>query len=289
MTQKVYLNDTIIDATKAAISIADTGLLYGSGLFETMRSYNTKVFALDDHLDRLFNSIKTLNIHNTYDRQTITDAIYSLLQCNALDNARIRLTLTSGPLSSDTENPQPTLLITATALTPYPKQYYDKGIVATLCQYRQNPHDPLSAHKTLCYFSRILALKTAHQKGGAESLWFTTDGRLAEGCISSVFLIKDSQLLTSTLDTPILPGITRNIICRLAKQNSIPLLEKDSSIDDTLSADEMFITNSIMEVMSVSCLEKHTYNEGKVGKITKQISQLYKKEIENECGIQNES
>ena len=286
MSEKVFINNELVDIDKAVISIKDAGFLYGAGLFETMRSYNGTVFALDDHLDRLFASIEALSINNTYSREDISDAIDSVLAINNLTNARIRLTITSGSIAIETDHPQTTLLVTASNLTPYPKQYYEKGIMVILSPYRQNPYDSTSSHKTTSYFSRILTLNLAHQKRGTEAIWFTTNGFLAEGCISNVFLVKDSAIQTPTLETPVLPGITRKIICQLAHDNSIELIEKDITIDDTLSADEVFITNSIMEVMPVNSLEKHLYNNGKVGEVTKKIAALYKQLVENQCGAE---
>ena len=99
MTEKVFLNDRLVDIDKACISVTDSGFLYGAGLFETMRSYNGVVFALDDHLDRLFFSARSLSINNTYDKKSITDAIYKVLKANKLKDARLRLTLSGGPMS----------------------------------------------------------------------------------------------------------------------------------------------------------------------------------------------
>ncbi|GAH58364.1 unnamed protein product, partial [marine sediment metagenome] len=232
MPEKVFLNDKLVDINKACISVTDSGFLYGAGLFETMRSYDGVVFALKDHLDRLFFSAGCLSINNPYNRKYLTDAIYKVLQANKLTDARLRLTLTNGPMSESEEHRKPTLLITATKLRPYPAEYYKKGIMVVLCPFRQNPNEPTCGHKTTSYFSRMIALNSAHQKRASEALWFTTDNRLAEGCISNVFLVKDSVLYTPSIETPILAGVLRKTVCQIAIKNSIKLVEKDLCIDD---------------------------------------------------------
>ena len=127
--EKVFLNDKLVDIGKASVSVTDGGLLYGMGLFETMRSYNGVVFCLKDHLDRLFFSASSLSINNTYDRKYISDAIYKLLKANKLTDARLRLTLSSGPMSQPDQAPKQTLLITVAKFTPYPNDYYKKGVL----------------------------------------------------------------------------------------------------------------------------------------------------------------
>ncbi len=283
MPEKVFLNDKLVDINKACISVTDSGFLYGAGLFETMRSYDGMVFALKDHLDRLFFSAGCLSINNPYNRKYLTDAIYKVLQANKLTDARLRLTLTNGPMSESEEHRKPTLLITATKLRPYPAEYYKKGIMVVLCPFRQNPNEPTCGHKTTSYFSRMIALNIAHQKRASEALWFTTDNHLAEGCISNVFLVKDSVLYTPSIETPILAGVSRKTVCQIAIKNSIKLVEKDLYIEDVLTADEIFMTNVIMQIMPVNAVEKHTVGNGKVGIMTKRLQKSFDELVESQC------
>jgi len=284
MAEKVFLNDDLVDIDKACISVTDSGFLYGAGLFETMRSHNAVVFALRDHLDRLFFSAGILSINIPYDRGHITDAISRVLRANELTDARLRLTLSSGPMT-ESEQRKPTLLITATQLRPYPPEYYKNGVMVVLCPYRQNPTDPTYGHKTTSYLSRMIALNLAHQKRAAEALWFTTDNRLAEGCVSNVFLVKDSVLYTPPIKTPVLAGVARKTVCQIAFGQSIELVEKDLSIDDVLGADEIFLTNVIMLVMPVVKVEKHTVGDGTVGPMAKELKARFDAIIEKECQV----
>ena len=275
--KKVFLNDRIIDADEAVIDASDGGFLYGAGLFETMRASNGAVFALEDHLDRLFTSAEKLKINIQGDKKFIADAVYETLIANELKNARIRLTATSGAINA--AQPEPTLLVTAVNFEPYPKEYYDKGVMVILNSYRQNPQDVLAGHKTTNYFSRISALDFAHQKHAAEALWFTTEGFLAEGCVSNIFLVKNSIVCTPSLKIGILPGIARKTILNLAGENSIRAEEKELVIDDLLTADEVFMSNVIMQLLPVTNVEAHQVGDGKVGTVTKRIAELFKDKV----------
>ena len=142
--EKVFLNDKLVESDKACVSVTDSGFLYGAGLFETMRAYDGVVFSLKDHLDRLFFSAGSLSmpIEETYDRKYITDAIYKLLEANNLTEARLRLTVTSGPMAREGEQQKPTLLITVTELAAYPDEYYKNGVMVVLSPFRQNVAEP---------------------------------------------------------------------------------------------------------------------------------------------------
>ncbi|KPL24377.1 MAG: hypothetical protein AMJ75_03870 [Phycisphaerae bacterium SM1_79] len=283
MVETVFLNDRLVDIDKACISVTDSGFLYGAGLFETMRSCNGVVFALADHLDRLFLSSSSLSINNPYDREYITGAIYKVLRANKLTDARLRLTLTNGPMAASEQQRKPTLLITAAKFRSYPPEYYKKGVLVVLCPFRQNPSEPTCGHKTTSYFSRMIALNLAHQKRAAEALWFTVDHRLAEGCISNVFLVKDSVLYTPPIETPVLAGVARKTVCQIALRDSISLTEKDLAIDDVLGAEEIFLTNVIMQVMPIIQVEKHTVGDGKVGPVTKRLQKSFDELVEHQC------
>ena len=281
--EKVFLNDKLVDTSKAKISVTDGGLLYGAGLFETMRACNGVVFGIEDHLERLFASAEKLSINNTYTKKQITDTVYKLLEANKLSEARLRLTLTSGSVSAKQQQLKSTLLITATKFQPYPAEYYQKGVLVVLTDYRQNLNNPTDGHKSLNYLPRITALNEARMKMAAEALWFTVDNKLAEGCISNVFLVKDNVIYTPVIETPVLPGIARKAVIEIAKKNKIELIEKDLYIENLLAADEIFMTNVIMQVLPVTKVEKHTVGEGKVGAVTEKMMKLFNKFVKQKC------
>jgi branched-chain amino acid aminotransferase len=279
---KVFLNDRLMDEDQACVSVGDGGLLYGAGLFETLRSSAGTVFRLDDHMARLFASAAKLSVGLTFDAAYVAKAIDAVLQANGLQEARLRVTVTTGPVSAPEEARRPTLLVAATALQGYPDEYYKKGVRVILCPYRQNPTDPLTGHKSTSYFPRMLALRQAVASGAAESLWFTPNGALAEGCVSNVLLIKAGAIATPPLSTPVLPGIARKTVAEIAEAASIEWNERPLTIDDLLGADEVCITNVIMKVLPVTSIEKHTVGEGLVGDVTRRLLAAFNERIEEQ-------
>ena len=273
--EKVFLNGQVVSAAKASVTVTDSSYLYGIGLFETMRAVNGTIFRLADHLQRLNSSAETLAIANSYSDEQIAQAIDEVLTANKLSDARLRLQVSNGPIGAD-GTAATNLLVTAAEFTPYPAEYYEKGIRVTLTDFRQNPKDPFCGHKTTCFGPRLTALKNAHEKLATESLWFTTENFLAEGSISNVFLVKDGVLFTPPVQTPILPGIARKTVIEIAEAENISYHEQPLQVADLLAADEVFLTNVIMEVLPVTAIEAHTVNDGKLGKITKTIAKKYK-------------
>ncbi len=283
MPEKAFLNDSLIDLDEARVSVTDSGLLYGAGLFETMRSRNGVVFRLADHLDRLFFSAQALSIIHSYGKEHVRAATDALLKANGLADARLRLTLTGGPLAQSEEQRQATLVITATEFKPYPSDYYRTGVMVILCPFRQNTTDPTYGHQTTSFLPCLLALNLARQRRAAEALWFTQDNRLANGCLSSVFLVKNSILYVPPMEAPALADPARRVIRELAQQQSIELSEKDLYIADVLEADEIFLANVVMEVLPVVGVERHTVGEGRVGPVTQRLSEAFAQTIEQEC------
>lgn len=274
-TEKVYLNGKIVDAETAAIPVTDSSYLYGIGLFETMRAVGGRVFRLGEHLRRLNDSAAVLSIFNDYTDERIEQVIGELLEANGVTESRMRLELSNGPIQPD-GRAATNLLITAAPFTPYPADYYDKGVRVILTDYRQNGKDPFAGHKTTCYGPRLTALKDAHEKLAAEALWFTTENALAEGCISNVFLVRDGVLYTPPVNTPVLPGVARKTVLEIAEAENIPCFEQPLRIEDLLAAEEVFLTNVIMEMLPVVAIEAHTVGNGKPGAMAEKFGKLFK-------------
>ncbi len=278
---QVYLNDSILDAKDATVSASDGGFLYGVGLYEILRTDGGRIFALSDHLDRLLTSATALAIACPFDKPALESAIRRVLQANELTDARIRLTLTAGSISEG-DFPQPTLLITASPQSAYPQDYYRNGVRVALADFRQNPFDPTTGHKTTSFLSRLTALNRAMKKGCFEAIWFTPAGVLAEACMSNVFLVKDSALLTPRIETPVMPGIARKHVLHLAEQNHIPHQQTDLTISDLLSAQECFLTSVSVKLLPVVGIEAHTVGDGKVGPVTKKMTEALDRLVASE-------
>lgn len=287
MPDHVYLNGSILPSSEAMVSPFDAGFTHAAGLFETMRVYNGRVFRLAEHVARLNRSATRLAMNVAVDAEAIATGITELLIANELDEARIRVVATPGsvPRIGSTDEPSPpTTLITATPPNEYPTEMYETGFRVCISPYRQTRHDPLAGHKTLAYFPRLLSMKDAAERRCNESLWFTTDNLLAEGAVCNVFIVKDGAIATPGLETPVLPGTTRNAVIEIAKSNGIPCEECEIDIETLLAADEVFLTGSVLEIMPVTSIEKHQVGTGLPGVTTRRLAACYCKLIEKECG-----
>ncbi len=281
MSDFVYLNDGLVEASEARVSVFDAGLQHGVGLFETMRSYGGKVFRLEDHIERLYRSATALNLTISQTREKMTAGVGDVLEANGLQDARLRLTMTSGNIKNiDIDNlPTSTLLIAATELRAYPEELYRHGMRTIITGYKQNPEDPTTGHKTTNFFSRLMALQQAQGMKTGEAIWFTTVNQLAEGSISNIFLVHKGKLLTPSLDTPVLPGVTRKAVLELAGENGIECEEKLLAVKDLLEAEEVFLTNSIMELMPVQSVEAHKVGDEKPGPVYQKLHELYRQAV----------
>lgn len=281
MSEKVYLNGELLDSAKASVSVWNPSFLQGVGLFETLRTYGGRPFRLDIHIDRLTMSATHFKMPIAEVTGLIPEAVRTVLDANRLSDARIRITVT--PPAPTDPDARPVLLVTAQAVAGYAPELHEKGMTVLLCtDYRQSSLDPLTGHKTTSYFPRLAALRVAHERGCGESLWFTPQNQLAEGCISNVFLVKGGRLRTPPLETPVLPGITRNAVLRLAAEAGIDAGEASCTVDDLLDADEVFLTNAIMEVMPVTHIERKPIGNEKPGAITVQLLGAYRKAAQRE-------
>jgi branched-chain amino acid aminotransferase len=289
VAERVFLNDRIVDADKACISPSDAGLLHGVGLFETIRVYAGRAFRLDQHIERLLNSAAALDLVLRHSDEAIREAAAAVIDANKVVDGRMRITVTGGPLPTigpDGEGcpspPQSTLLVAAAADAGYPADFYNDGMAVATAAARVNPADLTVAHKTLNYWPRLLTLQASRQQHCGEALWFTIDNRLAEGCVSNAFLVAGGRVLTPSLDTPILPGIARATVLEICRDESIPAEEASISRDDVAAADEVFLTNSVMEVMPIVQVERRTIGDGKPGPITRRIAELYRDLVKTE-------
>jgi branched-chain amino acid aminotransferase len=286
VTTTAYLNGEFVSEDEAKVSASDGGLLHGAGLFETMRAENGRVFRLERHIERLRRSAAALLRPIQRGQLPGEDVFCELLRRNGMLTARVRLTVTSGamrPRSRDAE-PEPGILVSATKLAGYPPEYYRKGVTVMISPHKQSPSDPVAGHKTTAYLPRLLGLRRAQQAGCMEALWFTTENRLAEGSISNVFIATQGVLRTPPLDTPVLPGIARTTVLEIAGQDGIDVHQEPLTVNDLLDADEVMLTNAIMQVVPVIRVERHDIGNGKVGPIAQRLLEGYRTLVKKECG-----
>jgi branched-chain amino acid aminotransferase len=284
MREWVSLNGRLMPADRAQISVFDSGLMQGIGLFETMRAYHGRVFRLDRHLDRLFNSARRLGWSVVPDSDDLRENVEQVVGATEHEDTRVRLTVTTGTLRpTEQETPELTVIATASPGAKYPTECYTRGVTVLVPGYRQGRQDPTAGHKTTSYFSRLASLREVHARGGFEALWLTYDDRVAEGSISNVFAVRSEQVLTPPLDAPVLPGITRATVMELAVELGIPIREQALTLEDLVEADEVFLTSSLMEIIPVVRVGREAIGHEKPSDTTMQLYEAYGQLVEREC------
>ncbi len=250
---RVYLNGEFVERDAATISAFDRGLLYGDGLFETVRAYGGVPFALNEHLDRMAGSAAFLGILFP-GKAVLVEAVGELIDRNGLADAYVRITLTrgehTGTLVPD-PSARPTLLVEARPLQPYPDALYRHGADVVISAHRHESSSPIRAHKTANYLPNILAKQEAAERGALEVVLLDPAGIVCECATSNLFCVIDGVLHTPPLDLNILPGITRRTVMGLARKAGVDVREERFTADILRSASEVFLTNSLMELLPV--------------------------------------
>lgn len=285
MRHWVSINGTLMPAEEARVSVFDSGFMQGIGLFETMRAYNGRIFRLQQHIDRLIASARTLSWTVVPDADDLHENVRQVLAPHAGADARVRLTVTTGSLhATAADTPQLTIVATLAPADKYPDECYTRGVTVVASECRQCRGDATVGHKTTSYFARLASLRAAHAQSAFEALWFTPEGFVAEGAISTVFVVRDEQLLTPPLDTPVLPGITRAAVFELAVELDVPVREAPLKLDDLLASEEMFLTNSMVELVPVVRIGRQAIGNEKPGDVTRKLAIAYGDLIDRESG-----
>lgn len=276
----VYVNGKILPAKDAVISVFDHGFLYGDGIYETLRVYDGAVFKLDEHLARLFRSAVLIGLFMPIDIDHLKIAIYETLIANLLRNAYVRVNISrgKGPIGHDPDLcAEPTIVIFAEDFKAYPKEFYNSGLHLIISAVRRNDKGALNPQiKSLNFLNNILAKIEAKRNNAHEALMLNADGNLTEGTISNLFFYRNKTLCTPSIDCGILDGITRGMILDLASREGIRVHEGNFTQKDIYAAEEVFITNTTMEVMPVSMVDDRRFA---VGKMSKFLRTLYQQEL----------
>lgn len=295
----VWFNGAYIEEEAAGVTLRDAGLLHAAGVFTTMRAYDGRIYRLMDHLKRLRASCDALFIPLTFQDEELVEIANELLRRNQLAEARMRFTVTRGEIQQDPVHGvriDPTVFLTATQTEPYPAEFYEKGItVVVVDEQKLNPYDFQAGHKTLNYMSRLAALRQANQNNAVEALWFNVHNYLQSGSISNVFLVKNGVLITPPTPedlqdvqlrdampykrSAVLPGVTRGRVLALAEEMGIETRLAAIDIAMLLEADEVFITNSMMNVLPVCRVERRAIGNDKPGAITQRLGDAIRADI----------
>lgn len=279
MSIAVFINGQYYPKAEAKISVYDHGLLYGDGVFEGMRSYNGNVFRHDEHIDRLYDSARSILLEIPMEKEALKQAVNDTLKKNNLVDAYIRLLVTrgAGELGLDpakTENPQ--VVIITDHIKLYPQELYDNGLkIITAATIRNHPAALSPRIKSLNYLNNIMAKIEGIQAGCAESLMLNHKGEVAECTGDNIFIVRGGALYTPPIDAGILEGITRNAVIELAEKAGIQVQQIPYTRYDIYVAEECFLTGSAAEVIPVIEVDKRSIGDGKVGPITKQLHKAF--------------
>ena len=279
MTFKVYINGQLFDKEDAKISVYDHGLLYGDGVFEGLRSYSGKVFRMQQHLDRLWDSAKAIWLEIPMTKEAMAKAIVDTLAVNNLKDAYIRLVVTRGvgALGIDPNRcGAPQVIIITDLIQLYPKELYENGLeIITASTIRNHPQALSARIKSLNYLNNILAKIEGLQAGCQEALMLNHLGQVAECTADNIFLVKKGEVFTPPVDAGILEGVTRDAVIDLAHEAKIPMHEQTVTRHDVYIADEVFLTGSGAEIIPVVKVDSRVIGDGKPGPITRELTKRF--------------
>jgi branched-chain amino acid aminotransferase group I len=274
------------------VSVFDHAFLYGYGLYETMRAYHGKIFLLERHIKRLLKSAGIIELGQKLAGIDLAKACVDTLDANNLGDARVRLTVSNGESDAvpwSGAGGTPNVVITARPYTPFSEEKYSQGFRVGIASVRRCCQSVVSSMKSVNYLASVMARMEAAAHGLDEALLLNDDGYIAEGGGCNVFFVRSSKLVTPSLNSGILPGVTREVVTELAGERGISVTEGTVGLAIIKQCDEAFVTNAMIEMMPVTTVrdasgQAVTIGGGKTGKVTQQLMQAYKERVERETG-----
>jgi len=276
---KVYINGKFFEKADAKVSVFDHALLYGDGVFEGIRVYSGKVFRLTEHLDRLYESARSICLEIPLSHQQLADAVQSTVRINNKHDGYIRLIVTrgAGSLGIDPRRcSDPQVIIIVDDISMYPPELYENGLdIITASTIRNHPNALNPRIKSLNYLNNILGKIEAARAGCLEAIMLNVNGEVAECTADNIFFVKHGELRTPPTHAGILEGITRNTVMDLAHQAGIPVREMTLTRHDVYAADECFLTGTGAEIIPVVKCDSRPIGTGKPGPITRQLRERF--------------
>jgi len=283
---KIFMNDQLVEAAEAKVSVFDHGLLYGDGIFEGIRLYDGCVFKLDEHLERLEYSAKAIMLDMPWSRQEIADAVCETCRANGLRDGYIRLVVTRGvgSLGLSIKNcDKPQMIVIADKIQLYPEEYYEKGLeIITVPTRRINAAALPPTVKSLNYLNNILAKIEAQHLGYHEAIMLNDQGYVAECTGDNVFVIHKGELITPSASAGALKGITRDTALSIAEELGVPWREANVTRYDIWVADELFLTGTAAEIIPIVKVDARQIGEGQPGPITAKFLESFRKRVSKE-------
>jgi len=279
MALKIWLDDKLVDEPDAKISIFDHGLLYGDGVFEGIRVYNGRVFELQTHIRRLYESAKVIRLEIPMTKDKLISAVEKTVEANKVVDGYIRLVVTRG-IGTLGLNPfvceNGRLFIIADSIQLYPEELYEKGMkIISATTVRNHPLAIPPQVKSLNYLNNILAKIEALDNNVPEAIMYNHEGYVAEATGDNVFIVRDGVIYTPPAEAGALPGITRAVVIRLAKEEKLDVVEKNLTRFDLYVCDEFFLTGTAAEVIGIVEIDGRTIGAGRPGPITKLLRKKF--------------
>src|SRR3954467_15185675 len=268
----IFLDGKFVPQSEAKVSVFDHGLLYGDGIFEGIRFYNGRVFRLEEHTDRLWDSARSICLEIPMSKEAMTEALLETIRRNDLREGYIRQIVTRGVGNlglNPTQCKRPSVIIIATTISLYPKEVCERGLSVVTCATRRTNAAALNpAVKSLNYLNNVMARIEANLAGADEALMLNDAGNVAECTADNVFVIKKGQIFTPPISAGALRGITRSVAFEVAEQMGMEIKETDISRHDVFVADECFLTGTAAEVSPVVKADGRPIRTGQPGSIT---------------------
>ncbi|MEY5027364.1 MAG: branched-chain-amino-acid transaminase [Verrucomicrobiota bacterium] len=272
---KIYIDGAFYPEPEAKVSVFDHGLLYGDGIFEGIRFYEGRVFRLQEHLERLYDSAKAIALKIPLTLEEMQEATLETIRQNGLRDGYIRLLVTRGKgnlgLSPD-RCPKASVIIIADKIQLYPAEKYEKGMVMVTCATRRaTPAALLPAVKSLNYLNNIMAKVEASHAGADEGVMLNEQGYIAECTGDNLFVVKRGVVTTPPDYAGALCGINRGVVLEICQELGIPTREAEMTRYDVYTADECFLTGTAAEVIAAIVLDTRPIGTGRPGPVTERI------------------
>ena len=284
---QIYIDGEFFDQAEARVSVFDHGLLYGDGVFEGIRFYNGRVFKMDEHMERLWESARSICLEIPIPRQEMDEALLETIRQNDLRDGYVRLIVTRG-VGNLGLNPahckQPTVIIIASTVALYPEELYQRGLtVVSVATRRMGPATLNPAIKSLNYLNNVLARIEANLANANEALMLNDAGNIAECTADNVFIVKRGQIMTPPITAGALRGVTRSVVFDIAHELGIKISEPELTRHDLYIADEAFLTGTAAEVIPMIKVDGRLIGDGTPGPITKRTIARFR-ELTGETG-----
>ncbi|MDA1192651.1 MAG: branched-chain-amino-acid transaminase [Candidatus Poribacteria bacterium] len=276
----VYVDGAFVPIEQAGVSVFDHGVLYGDGVFEGIRAYNGRVFRLEQHLRRLYDSIKATMLPMPLTRDEMGEIVLESLRRNGLKDAYIRLVVTRGvgDLGLDPAKcKEPSVFCIAGEIALYPPHYYSQGLELTTAATRRTQADALDPRiKTLNYMNNLFAKIEGKSAGSPEAVMLNAQGYVVECTTENLFYARRGRLFTPPKYVGALEGITRGAVIDLAKEAGIAVVEQPFTRFDLYTADECFVTGTGAEIVPVVKVDGRVVGNGIPGEMTRKLTEAFK-------------